>query len=204
MECPIIDEDIEDISEDILLEMYKNILKTRLFEDKIVELYRKEQEMQCPVHLSIGQEAVAAGVSACLEKEDLAFSNHRGHAHYIAKGGCLKKLAAELYGKKTGCSKGKGGSMHLVDLDVGFQGTSAIVSGSIPITLGAALAFKMQKKNNVALAYFGDGAADEGVMHESLNFASLKKLPIIFLCENNFYAVNSPDSNRKPHDNIAE
>lgn len=199
-----INEDVKNIPERVLLDMYKNILKIRLFEDKIVELYRSEQEMQCPVHLCIGQEAVSAGVSACLTKGDKVFSNHRGHGHYIAKGGSLKKLAAELYGKKTGCSKGKGGSMHIVDLEVGFQGTSSIVSGSIPIAVGAALAFKMQNKSNVALVYFGDGAADEGVMHESLNFAALKKLPVIFVCENNFYATTSPDSNRKPLDNTAE
>lgn len=197
-------ENIEDIPKEILLNIYKNILKIRLFEEKIVELYHPEQKMQCPVHLCIGQEAIPAGVSVCLTNEDYVFSNHRGHGHYIAKGGNLNKLAAELYGKKTGCSKGKGGSMHIVDLKIGFKGSSSIVSGSIPIAVGAALAFKMQNKNNVVISYFGDGAADEGVLHESLNFAALKKLPIIFICENNFYATNSPDFTRKPLDNIAE
>lgn len=200
----IIDGGIKDISKETLLDIYKNILKIRFFEEKIVKVYRKEQEIQCPVHLCIGQEAISASVSACLTKEDYVFSNHRCHGHYIAKGGDLNKLTAELYGKKNGCSKGKGGSMHIVDLEVGFKGSSSIVSGSIPIALGAALAFKMQNKKNVVVSYFGDGATDEGVLYESLNFAALKKLPVIFICENNFYATNSPNSIRKPLDNIAE
>jgi len=204
MEYKITYERIEDLPKEVLLNIYRNMIKIRLFEEKIVQIYRVEQKIQCPVHLYTGQEAIAAGISACLTKQDYVFSNHRCHGHYIAKGGDIRKLAAELYGKKTGCSRGKGGSMHVVDLEVGFTGSSAIVSGSIPIAVGAAMAFKMQNKNQVAVSYFGDGAADEGVIHESLNFASLRRLPVIFVCENNFYATNSPDSTRKPLDNIAE
>ena len=173
-----------------LIEMYEMMLLIRLTEEKLVELH-PEQMMKTPFHLYIGQEAIAVGVCATLSRQDVVFSNHRSHGHYLAKGGNLNKFMAEMYCKIDGCSCGKGGSMHLIDTSVGHMGSSSIVSGSIPIAVGAALAFKMQNKKNVSVAFFGDGAADEGVLYESYNFAALKKLPVIFVCENNLYAINS-------------
>ena len=180
---------------------YASLIKVRKTEEAIASEY-KNQEMRCPVHLSIGQEAVAVGVSMCLENEDIVFSNHRCHSHYLAKGGNLDAMIAELYGKRTGCVKGLGGSMHLMDDTVGMLGASSIVGGSIPLAVGAGLTLKMQDKPNVAVAYFGDGAAEEGVFHESMNFAALKKLPVVFVCENNYTATSSPLSARRPLDNI--
>ncbi|KPK41085.1 MAG: hypothetical protein AMJ78_06470 [Omnitrophica WOR_2 bacterium SM23_29] len=188
---------------DILCRMYQIMLKIRLFEEKLIELY-PQQEIKCPIHLYIGQEAIAVGVCMNLKRHDYVFSNHRGHGHYIAKGGDLKLLAAELYGKVNGCSKGKGGSMHLVAPEINFLGSSAIVGGSIPLAVGAALASSMQLRKRVSIAFFGDGGVDQGAFHEGLNFASLKRLPVIFVCENNFYATNSPQHARQPLDNIFE
>lgn len=177
------------------------MLKIRLFEERIVQLY-PQQNLKTPVHLYIGQEAIAAGICHNLKKEDCCFTNHRCHGHCIAKGMSLPSIMAELYGKKTGCCKGKGGSMHLADPKYGIFATSAIVGGSIPLAVGAALSLKFRKSKNIAVVFFGDGAVDEGVFYESLNFAALKKLPILFVCENNFYATNSPLSARQPLDNI--
>lgn len=177
--------------------LLKSMLRIRLFEERIVELY-PEQEMRCPVHLCIGQEAIAAGVSIHLETEDYVFSNHRGHGHAIAKGSEMALLMAEFYGKATGCSKGKGGSMHIIDVENGMLGTSAIVGGGIPMGVGAALASNIKKDGRVTVIYFGDGAADEGVFYESMNFASLKKLPVVFVLENNYYATNSHQRARHP------
>lgn len=170
--------------------MYVTMLKIRMFEEKVAELLHLNQEIICPVHLYIGQEAVAAGVCANLRRNDYVFSTHRSHGHYIAKGGNIKALMAELYGRVTGCSKGRGGSMHLASPDVGLPGSSAIVAGTVPLAVGAALAFSMQRKDAVSVAFFGDGAVNEGVWYESLNFASLKKLPVIFVCENNLYSTH--------------
>lgn len=188
---------------DTLYRMFQTMVKIRMFEEKLIELY-PQQQIRCPIHLYIGQEAIATGICMNLKRYDYVFSNHRGHGHYIAKGGSLKLLAAELYGKVNGCSKGKGGSMHLVAPEVNFLGSSAIVGGGIPLAVGTALASSMQGKNRVSVAFFGDGGVDQGVFHESLNFASLKKLPVIFVCENNFYATNSPLRARQPLDNIYE
>lgn len=187
----------------IAKDVYLRMLRTRKVEEKIVELY-PQQEMRCPTHLSIGQEAAAAGVCTALRADDRVFSTHRCHAHYLAKGGDLKQMFAELYGRRTGCAKGKGGSMHLVQPELGLMGASAIVGGSLPIAVGAALAAKMQRKDRVSVAFFGDGCVEEGVFHESLNFASLHKLPVVFVCENNFYATHSHQSARQPADNIAD
>ena len=172
------------------LELYYSMLRIRMVEEKIAALY-SEKEMRCPVHLSIGQEAPAVGVCSLLEKNDIVMSAHRAHAHYLAKGGSLKAMLAELYGKETGCAMGKGGSMHLVDLSVGFFSAVPIVGSTIPIATGVAWGFKMKKENNIAAVFFGDGATEEGVFSESLNFASLKDVPILFVCENNFYSVYS-------------
>ena len=172
----------------ILLELYRRMRLIRNVEEKIVSLY-PEQEIKCPTHLSIGQEAVASAVCTAMTPQDYIFSTHRCHSHYLAKGGDLKAMFAELYGRKSGCAKGKGGSMHLVDPRVGMMGASAIVGGTIPLAVGAALTAKLKNQKQVAAAFFGDGASEEGVFQESLNFAALKKLPMIFVCENNFYIL---------------
>jgi len=192
------------IDKKIAISLYYSMLRIRMVEEKIVELY-SEQEMRCPVHLCIGQEAIAAGVCVNLLKKDYLFSSHRSHGHYLAKGGDLKQMLAEIYGKATGCSKGKGGSMHLVDLSAGILGTTPIVAGIIPIATGAAFGTKMKDEGNVTAVFFGDAAAEEGVFFESLNFASLKKLPVLFICENNFFSVYSPLSVRQPEkrDNLS-
>jgi len=179
-----------------LRKIYYYLLKIRRFEEKIIEVYPK-QEICCPVHLYIGQEAIAVGICSNLTKRDYVFSNHRNHGHLIAKGVDLKPLFAELYGRSTGCSHGKGGSMHMVSFEHSIPGTSAIVGGALSIASGTALASKMKKEKKVVVVFFGDGAVDEGTFYESLNFASLKKLPIVFMCENNFYATNSPQRNRQ-------
>lgn len=191
----------KDISKKTLISLYKQLYKIRKVELVIEELYPSD-EMKTPIHLCIGQEAIAVGVCANLRKEDYVFSNHRGHGHYIAKAGDLKKMIAELYGKETGCSKGRGGSMHLIDTSVGLFGSSSIVGGSVPIAVGAALGSLLKKEKRVSVVFFGDGAVEEGVLYESFNFVKLKNLAVIFVCENNFYSVCSPLSKRQYSDNI--
>ena len=184
------------MNSDIINNLYYDMLRIRFVEEKIAELY-PDQEMRCPVHLSIGQEATAVGVCSALKNEDYVLSTHRSHAHYLAKGGNLKAMIAELYGKESGCCKGKGGSMHLVDKSVNCYAVP-IVGSTIPIAVGTAFASLTSDKPWVSVAYFGDAAAEEGVFCESLNFASLKKLPIVFICENNFFSVYSPLKVRQP------
>jgi TPP-dependent pyruvate/acetoin dehydrogenase alpha subunit len=185
-------------------ELFFSMLRIRMIEEKIAELY-SEQEMRCPVHLSIGQEAVAVGVCEHLEREDIVMSAHRAHAHYLAKGADLKSMVAELYGKATGCAMGKGGSMHLVDLEAGFFAAVPIVGSTIPIAVGVAWAFKLKKSTNIVTVFLGDGATEEGVFFESLDFASLKNVPILFVCENNFYSVYSQlDVRQTPGRKIAD
>jgi acetoin:2,6-dichlorophenolindophenol oxidoreductase subunit alpha len=182
--------------------LLKAMLKVRAFEEKIIEVY-PQQDMKTPVHLCIGQEAISAGVSQNLKKNDYVFSTHRNHGHYLAKGANMNLIMAELYGRITGCAKGKGGSMHFVDTKVGCMGTTAIVGGSIPLAVGGALSIKLKKERaKVSVGYFGDGATDEGVFQESLNFAALHSLPVVFICENNFYATNSHQRARQAKDNI--
>ena len=183
------------------LQLYRTMLKIRMVEERIGELYA-EQEKRCPCHLAIGQEAVAAGACAHLAREDFLFGTYRGHGIYLAKGGDLNALLAELYGRETGCSHGRGGSMQLVAPEVGLICTSAIVGGTIPMAVGAALTARVQGTQQVSMVVFGDGATEEGVFHEGLNFASLKKLPVVFVCENNFYACYSHQLARQPADNI--
>lgn len=166
------------------------MLRIRLLQLRI-EAHYLENEMKTPVHLYIGQEAIAVGVCANLTREDYINSSHRSHGHYLAKGGNLRALVAELYCKETGCSKGRGGSMHLVDVAVGHYGSSSIVGGGIPIGTGMGLSIKMKKQSRVSVIFFGDGAADEGVFYESVNFAILKKLPVFFVLENNRFSVCS-------------
>jgi pyruvate dehydrogenase E1 component alpha subunit len=191
------------ISSDTLKKLFTTMLTIRTVEERVAALY-PEQEIKCPVHLCTGQEAIAAGVCIHLAKDDTIFSTHRSHGHCIAKGMGLKPLIAELYGKTTGCARGKGGSMHLVDPERGIPGTTAIVGGCIPLAAGAALSAVLQKKAAVSVAFFGDGAVDEGAFAESLNFAALRKLPVVFVCENNNYATNSPRSARQPDVPIVE
>ncbi len=182
---------------EILLRLYKSMLLIRRAEEKIAELY-PEQGMRCPTHLCIGQEAVSAGVCLNLTKDDCVFSNHRAHGHYIAKGGSLKSMIAELYGKATGCSKGRGGSMHLVDLPVNFVAATPLVAGTIPVAVGTAFALKVQNRPNISAVFFGDSAVEEGTFHEAANFASLHKLPVLFVCENNLYACQTHIRDRQP------
>ena len=182
---------------ELLKRLYHDMLRIRMVEEKIAELY-PEQQMRCPVHLSIGQEAVAVGVCAALKPEDYALSAHRSHAHYLAKGGDLKAMLGELYGRVTGCCKGKGGSMHLIDRSVGFLGAVPIVGSTIPISVGVAFGTVMRKERRVTTVFFGDGATEEGVFHEALNFAVLKRLPVVFVCENNFFSVYSSLAVRQP------
>ena len=186
---------------DKLRGLFFEMLRIRKLQLKIESLYL-ENEMKTPIHLYIGQEAVAVGVCANLGNDDYVNSNHRSHGHYIAKGGNLKALVAELYCKETGCSKGRGGSMHLVDTSVGHLGSSSIVGGGIPIGTGLGLAVSMKGQDSVSVVFFGDGAADEGVLYESVNFAVLKKLPVIYVLENNQYSVCSRVSARQACDNV--
>ncbi len=175
-------------------ELYRGLLRTslliRLVEERIIELYPSDR-IQSPVHLSIGQEAVAVGICDALRPDDLVFATYRSHSFYIAKGGRLDEMFAELYGRMGGVSKGKAGSMHLSAPQVGLMGSSAVVASTIPHAVGAALSFKRQGSTRVALAVFGDGATEEGVYHESLNFAALFKVPVLFVCEDNGLAVHS-------------
>jgi TPP-dependent pyruvate/acetoin dehydrogenase alpha subunit len=175
--------------------LYRSLYRIRRVEEEVAKIYPTDK-IKSPVHLSIGQEAVAAGVCETLEREDIVFGTYRSHASYLAKGGDLKGMIAELYGKATGCAKGKGGSMHLIDVEAGVMGSSAVVGTTIPLAVGYAYAFKLQKRRSIVVNFFGDGASDEGAFHESLNFAALKKLPIIFICENNFYSIHSPQRDR--------
>jgi pyruvate dehydrogenase E1 component alpha subunit len=172
------------------------LLKIRLTEEAIAAKYH-EQKMRCPIHLSIGQEAPAVGVSLALKREDCVVSTHRCHAHYLAKGGNLHAMIAELYGKATGCARGKGGSMHLVDPSVGMMGSSAVLGGTVPLAIGLALSFQLRGEKRVAVAYLGDGATEQGAFHEALHFAAFRKLPVIFSVENNEYATLSHISARR-------
>jgi pyruvate dehydrogenase E1 component alpha subunit len=182
---------------EITLELFRKMKIIRLTEEMIAEKYC-EGKMRCPTHLYTGQEAIAAAVGLALRQNDFVVSTHRSHGHYLAKGGDLKKMIAEIYGKVTGCSKGKGGSMHLIDKSVGFMGSTAIVGGTIPIAVGLGLSIKLHKTDQISCAFFGDGAVEEGVFYESVNFAVLKKLPVLFICENNLYSVYSHLNVRQP------
>lgn len=193
----------QNISQDLLRKMYIMMLKIRKFEKKVGDLVLKG-EIKTPCHLCIGQEAIATGVCLALEKTDYIFGNHRSHGHYIAKGGDIKKLMAEIFCRKDGCSKGKGGSMHVVDYEMGVVGAAPIVAASIPIAAGAALSFALEENNRVSISFFGDGATNEGVFYETLNFASLKKMPVVFICENNLYSTHMPISKILADTNIAK
>jgi pyruvate dehydrogenase E1 component alpha subunit len=181
----------------LLINLFRQMYRIRAVEEAIANHY-PEGKMRCPVHLSIGQESIPAVFAQSIASTDFAVSTHRGHAHYLAKGGNLNAMIAEIYGKSTGCAKGKGGSMHLIDLDVNFMGTSAIVGNSIPIGVGLALSAQLKRTNQISCVFLGDGAIEEGVFYESVNFATVRKLPVLFICENNLYSVYSPLSVRQP------
>jgi TPP-dependent pyruvate/acetoin dehydrogenase alpha subunit len=185
------------MNQEILKKMHYDMLRIRMIEEAIAEHY-SEWEMRCPVHLCIGQEAIAVGVCANLGISDYAMSTHRAHGHYLAKGGNLQTMLAEIYGKATGCSKGKGGSQHIIDLEAGFLGSTPIVGGIIPIATGVAFGICQKGEDKIATVFFGEAATEEGVFSESLNFAALKRLPVLFVCENNHFSVYSPLSVRQP------
>lgn len=188
--------DLKKYPHKLLVKLYFDMLRIRKVQLHIESLYHLD-EMKTPIHLSIGQEAIAVGVCANLRQNDYISSSHRSHGHYLAKGGDLKALIAELYCRETGCSRGRGGSMHLVDTSVGHMGSSSIVGGGIPIGTGLGLAIQMKAEDRISVVFFGDGAAEEGVLYESINFAILKKLPVVFVYENNNFAVCSRVSARQ-------
>jgi len=179
-----------------LARLFRSLYRIRRVEEEVARVYPSDK-IRSPVHLSIGQEAVAVGVCDALRGDDVVFGTYRSHAMYLAKGGDLRAMIAELYGRQTGCAKGKGGSMHLVDVAHGVMGTSAVVGTTIPNAVGYAYALKYRRSDRVVASFFGDGATDEGVWHESLGFAALKRLPIVFVCENNLYAIHTHQLRRQ-------
>ena len=181
--------------------LYAALYRIRRVEEEIARVYPGDK-IKSPVHLSIGQEGVAVAVCDALERRDIVFGSYRGHAMYLAKGGDLRRMIAELFGKVEGCARGKGGSMHLVDVANGVMGTSAVVATTIPNAVGYAYAVKMRKEPRVVVSFFGDGATEEGVFSESLNFAALKRLPILFICENNRYAIHTHQRQRQATQDI--
>lgn len=184
-----------------LATLYQAMLRIRRAEEAIAARYA-EQQMRCPTHLCIGEEAIAVGVCAQLSAGDKVFSNHRGHGHYLAKGGDLTALIAELYGFAEGCCGGRGGSMHLSDLNAGFVASTPIVGGTVPVAAGYAWGEKLNRSNHLVTIFFGDGCFEEGVLHETMNFAALKQLPLLMVCENNQYSVMTPLSERQPQRDI--
>ena len=194
---------LSDIRREQLLRMYRDMLRIRMIEEGIADRYA-EHEMRCPVHLSIGQEASAVGVCNALLHTDRVFSTHRCHAHYLAMAGDLKAMLAEIYGKAAGCIGGRGGSMHLSDPAQGLIASVPIVASSIPLAVGTALSDQIDGNKNVSVTFFGDASVEEGVFHESANFASLRKLPVLFVCENNLYSVYTPLKDRQPSRPLTE
>lgn len=193
---------VDQFDKNFLMGCLFKMLLIRYVEEAIAELV-VDGSAKTPCHLAIGQEAVPVGVSVNLNVNDKVFGCHRSHGHFLALEASVESLIAEVLGKKTGASKGMGGSMHLVDMTKGFYGSVPIVGGTIPIAVGAALAEKMSNSGQVAVAYFGDGACEEGVLHESLNFASLHKLPVIFVCENNLFSSHLDIELRQPKDSMS-
>lgn len=181
--------------------LYRVMTRIRVFENKTADLVQAG-EVKTPCHLYVGQEAVAAGVCAKLRREDFVWGGHRSHGHYLAKGGDLNLMMAEIFCKHTGCSEGRGGSMHLFAPEVGVLGTVPLVAATIPLAVGTALASRLRKDGAVSVSFFGDGATEEGHFHESMNLAAVYKLPVIFVCENNFYASHLGLLERRAADNI--
>ncbi len=189
--------------EDLTARLYQVLRYIRRVEEEIARVYPSDQ-IKSPVHLSIGQEFVTVGVSDVLRDDDVCGGSYRGHAVYLARGGSLKGMIAELFGRSGGCAGGKGGSMHLVAADKNVLGASAVVATQIPHAAGVALALKRQGKDRIAVCFFGDGATEEGCFYETVNFASLHNLPVLFVCENNFYAIHEPRSKRWAMDALVE
>jgi TPP-dependent pyruvate/acetoin dehydrogenase alpha subunit len=187
----------------IIARFFKQMLLIRRFEEKICEVYHTDV-VKSPVHLSIGQEAVAVGVCEALKPQDFVSNTYRCHATHIAKGGDLNKMMAELYGKIDGCAGGKAGSMHLVEIEKGILGASAVVATTIPVAAGWGLVLKRENKGNIIVSFFGDGATEEGVFSETINFAAIHNLPVLFICENNRLAIHNPLERRWAKDNICE
>ena len=187
----------------LLMEMLRRMLRIRYFEERVIELVERG-EIVGAAHSYIGEEAVAVGACLALRDDDWMTGNHRSHGHPIAKGGDVRKAMAELLGKSTGFCKGKGGSMHLADFSIGILGESGILGSSIPTAVGAALGSRLQGNDRVAVPFFGDGASNEGAFHESVNLAAVWKLPVVFLCENNQYAVTSSFRDMVASDNISD
>src|SRR5947209_17378555 len=183
--------------------LYRALYRIRRVEEEIARVYPSDK-IKSPVHLSIGQEAVSVGVCAALERRDVVFGTYRGHALYLARGGDLRQMIAELYGKATGCTKGKGGSMHLIAPEQGVMGMSAVVGTTIANAAGYAYALRFRREPALVASFFGDGATEEGVFAETLNFAVLKQLPILFVCENNQYAIHTHQSRRQGTPAICE
>lgn len=178
------------------IEMHRSLLRVRMTEETLATRYT-EQEMRTPTHFGTGQEAVAVGVCAALGTGDMVYTHHRSHNHFIARGGSVYELAAELYGRVDGCASGRGGSVHLTDPAKGFMVSSAILAETVATAVGTALAYAMDGEAKVAVCFFGEGTLDEGAFYEAINFAAIRKLPVIFACENNLYATESPLSVRQ-------
>ena len=194
---------MEELGKDKLREMYKRMVTIRRFEERVRYLFL-EGIMPGTIHQCDGQEATAVGVCSVLKEGDTIGSTHRPHGHAIAKGLTVNEMMAELFGKTTGCCKGKGGSMHIGNIDKGMLPAIAIVGGNLPIVTGMALAFKLQDKKNVSVSFFGDGASNEGAFHESINLAAMYNLPALFVCENNLYGASTPISMTCKLENIAD
>ena len=192
-----------EIPRDSLVTMYERMLKIRHFEDRVKDLFAAG-EMPGFVHLYLGQEAVAVGACAPLKQDDYITSTHRGHGHIIAKGADVKLMMAELYGKATGYNKGKGGSMHIADPRLGILGANGIVGAGLPIATGAGFSAKVRSSGQVAVCFFGDGASNEGTFHEAVNIAAAFDLPVVYVCENNLYAVGTRQSDVRKVEDIAD
>jgi len=192
-----------DLSREKLIEMLRKMIEIRFFEEKVFELYAQNL-VPGTIHLYAGEEAVAVGVCSNLRKDDYITSTHRGHGHCIAKGADLKRTMAEILGKKSGYCKGKGGSMHIADFSIGMLGATAVVGAGLPIAVGAGLSAKLRKTDQVVACFFGEGASNQGTFHESINMAATWKLPIVFVCENNLYAMGTRQSKVMAIKNIAD
>ena len=193
----------QSLTKEKLVEMFRKMLEIRFFEEKVFELYAQNL-VPGTIHLYLGEEAVAVGVCSTLRKEDYITSTHRGHGHCIAKGANLKRTMAEILGKKTGYCKGKGGSMHIADFSISMLGATAVVGAGLPIAVGAGLSVKLRKTDQVVACFFGEGASNQGTFHESINMASTWKLPVIFVCENNLYAMGTRQSTVMAIENVAD
>jgi len=186
-----------------MIKLYRTMLLIRVCEESFVAPILSG-EIRCPVHLYSGEEAIAVGICSALREEDYVFGSHRSHGHYLAKGGSLRDMVAEVYCRQNGCSRGRGGSMHLLAPEKGMIGSTPIVGGTISLALGASLASRIRRDRRVTVSFFGDGATGEGVLYEALNFAALRSLPIILVCENNLYSTHMPIQECRPHEKISQ